>query len=212
MPRPLGGVTGGYTQLSDTATAGSGAFTNNGSAVGGASGGFTIFTSTATAGDGIFTNGGGAVSGATVGLTTTLPNLTGGNERLLGEQWRGGSRCHPAARRISSTPPRPATPPSPTTAARSAALLRRSNVFSSAPRRLATRPSPTTVERSGGAPAAQRFSTTPRPLGTALSPTMAARSAVRSGGSMSFDDSSTAANGTFTNNGGTVSGACLAAE
>src|SRR6266702_2514224 len=71
----------GIIQFTNTASAGSGAFTNNGAVVGtdsGANGGFITFFGTSAAGNGTFTNNGGTVGGAFGGFTKFFDTATAG--------------------------------------------------------------------------------------------------------------------------------------
>src|SRR3989442_7793781 len=87
----------GFISFHQPATAGSGAFTNNGAVISASSGASTDFFDTSTAGSGTFTNNGGAVSGAGGGSTQFLTTSTAGsgtftNNAAMGS---GGGRVTP---------------------------------------------------------------------------------------------------------------------
>ncbi|HTD15352.1 MAG TPA: autotransporter domain-containing protein [Chthoniobacterales bacterium] len=75
-------MVGGVTQFANSSTAGNATVTNNGSAVSAGDGGSTNFLDTSTAGNAAITNNGGAVSGASGGFTQFIINSSAGNATI----------------------------------------------------------------------------------------------------------------------------------
>ncbi len=75
----ISGARGGITAFFDSSTAGNGTtFTNNGAAVGGAGSGVTLFFNSSTAGNGTFTNNGGGALLAQGGITQFVDSSSAG--------------------------------------------------------------------------------------------------------------------------------------
>jgi autotransporter-associated beta strand protein len=174
------GIFAGFVEFAGTSSAGNGAFTNNGAALEGASGGFTEFTDSATAGNGTFTNRSGTVSGAGGGET----DFSGTSSAGFGTFTNNGSAAFSGA--LGSF---------------------EGDIFFN---NNSTAANGTFINNGGtvsGASGGETVFLDTSSAGFGTFTSNGGTAANASGGIVQFSSTSTAGSGTFTNNGGTVSGA-----